>query len=81
MKKYTVYLDEKVSIWQRVQVTIEAETEEQLKEILSSEDQFNEFTKDQWIDCQIRDCFPETEEHLEFDFNNVDFLEMKNENN
>lgn len=67
MPKFKVEMWEQVSVWQRVKVVIEAETEEELHEKIRG----NSF---QVEDCYDADPDWNTEAHLEYDTDNYEVL-------
>jgi len=56
MKKYEVYVDEQVSVWERVKVVVEAGNPEEAKKL--SLDSFN------WEESEVVDYFWETADSL-----------------
>jgi hypothetical protein len=73
MNKYRIYTDEKVTVWQRVGLVIEAETERELTEILNEPDLFQAAMNEGRIDYN-GDVQPywETEDHAGWDHDNTD---------
>jgi len=68
MNKYRVYTDEKITVWQRVGLVIEADSEAQAREILNDPVRFNELMYDGGGEYN-GDCEPywETEDHADWD--------------
>ena len=73
MNKYRVYTDEKITVWQRVGLVIEAESEQAARDILSDPARFNALMYDGGGEYN-GDVSPywETEEHGAWDHDNAD---------
>ena len=69
MKQFKIKIDEKVSIWQRVTMWVEAENEQALRKQIET-DSFNV------VDICNIDDFPETMDHIEYD---LDYFEILDE--
>ena len=68
MAKFRIYTDEKITLWQRVGLIIEAESEAQAREILNDPSRFQALMYDGGGEYTgIVDTYFETEEHSEWD--------------
>lgn len=71
MPKYIVYTDEKITVWQRVGLVIEAESERELDEIMNEPPLFQQAMKHGRIEYNGDvDGYWETEDHADWDHNN-----------
>lgn len=78
MQKFKVYLDEKVTIWQRIEIIIEAESEEKIAALIDDYSALNsELENGNYLDISTIDTWPETIDHLEYDFNNVTYSKIE----
>jgi hypothetical protein len=68
MKQFKIKIDEKVSIWQRVTMWVEAEDEQALRKQIET----NSFDV---VDICNVDDFPETMDHIEYDSDYFDILD------
>lgn len=68
MPKFRIYTDEKITVWQRVGLVIEAESEAQAREILNDPARFQALMYDGGGEYN-GDCDPywETEDHADWD--------------
>lgn len=73
MPKYIIYTDEKITVWQRVGLVIEAESERQLDEIMNEPPLFKKAMESGQIEYN-GDVSPywETEDHADWDHDNWD---------
>jgi len=78
MQKFRVYTDEKITVWQRVGLVIEAENEEQARAILADSARFNALMYDGGGEYN-GDVSPywETEDHAEWDHASADLTFIK----
>lgn len=80
MKSFRVYTDEQITVWQRVGLVIEAESERELEELLNEPTLFKLAMKQGRISYN-GDVSPywETEAHKEWEHDNYDVTEIGNE--
>ena len=68
MGKFRIYTAEKITLWQRVGLVIDAENEEQARAILNDPARFGALMYDGGVEYTgIVDPYLETEEHSEWD--------------
>ena len=73
MPKYVIYTDEKITVWQRVGLVIEAESERQLDEIMNEPPLFQQAMRLGQIEYNGNvSPYWETEDHSEWDHDNWD---------
>lgn len=73
MPKYVIYTDEKITVWQRVGLVIEAESERQLDEIMNEPPLFKQAMQSGRIEYNGEvSPYWETEDHSEWDHDNFD---------
>ena len=78
MAQFKVYTDEKITLWQRVGLVIEADSEEQAREILNDPTRFQALMYDGGGEYTGHvDPYWETEEHSEWDNDTPDITEIK----
>lgn len=72
MPQYVIYTDEKITVWQRVGLVIEAESERELNEILNEPPLFQQAMKQGRIEYNGEtEPYWETEDHTEWDHDNA----------
>lgn len=80
MKTFRVFTDERISVWQRVGLTIQAENEEEVKKLLSDEKLFMEAMQKWEIEYTGENSpYWETEDNEEFDHSNYEITEITGE--
>ena len=68
MAKFRIYTDEKITLWQRVGLVIEAESEAQAREILNDPARFEALMYDGGGEYDgFKDEYLETEDHADWD--------------
>jgi|TARA_R110000868_G_scaffold93306_2_gene258253 hypothetical protein len=73
MAKYVIYTDEKITVWQRVGLVIEAESERQLNEIMNEPPLFKQAMQSGRIEYNGEtEPYWETEDHSEWDHDNFE---------
>lgn len=78
MPKFRVSTDEQVSVWQRVILVIDAESERELEEILNEPPLFNQAMRAGRVECvDVIDHYWETESGLNWDHETADFREIR----
>jgi hypothetical protein len=81
MKSFKVYTDEKITVWQRVGLVIQAESEQAARDILNDPARFQALMYDGGGEY-TGDVAPywESEEHSAWDHDNVDISEIGGKN-
>ena len=78
MPHFKVYTDEKITLWQRVGLVIEADSEEQAREILNNPARFQVLMYDGGGEYTgAVEPYWETEEHSEWDHDTPDITEIR----
>jgi hypothetical protein len=73
MPQYVIYTDEKITVWQRVGLVIEAESERELNEILNEPPLFYKAMKENRIEYNGEvSPYWESEDHAEWDHDNAE---------
>lgn len=73
MAKYVIYTYEKITVWQRVGLVIEAESERQLNEIMNEPPLFKQAMQSGQIEYNGEtEPYWESENHAEWDHDNWD---------
>ena len=76
MKKYRVQLDELIKVWQTIMVEVEAESKEEIIESMKRGDFIFSY---EWINFEVFDTDWNTQENMDYNYENVDILEMEEE--
>ena len=64
-----IRLDEKVSVWQRIELTFPDDVD-----IVDTTRIREAIKEDKFIDISYVDTYRETEEHIQYDFDNMEYL-------
>ena len=81
MAQFRVYTDEKITLWQRVGLVIEADSEAQAHEILNDPARFQALMYDGGGEYTgAVEPYWETEEHSEWDNDTPDITEIRGQN-
>lgn len=73
MPQYVIYTDEKITVWQRVGLVIEAESERELEEILNEPPLFYKAMKQGRIEYNGEtEPYWESENHADWDHDNAE---------
>ena len=81
MAQFRIYTDEKITLWQRVGLVIEADSEAQAHEILNDPARFQALMYDGGGEYTgAVEPYWETEEHSEWDNDTPDITEIRGQN-